>query len=869
MNEPRTRAPGKIITFYSYKGGTGRSMALANVAWILACSGRRVLMVDWDLEAPGLHRYFRPFLVDPDLCASEGVIDCMLDFAIEALTPATGSKHEVDWVSQHFDMYRYVVSLEWDFPEGATLDIFPAGKQSPMYSTNVNSFDWRNFYDRLGGGAFLEKVCEQMRAEYDFVLIDSRTGVSDTAGICTVQMPDALVACFTVNNQGVDGTAAVVADVFRQRINRPIAIYPVPMRLENAENDKLVSRIAYAMDQFGQFPLKQHIGSLSRQQYWRNVAVPYVPFYAYEEVLAAFVDLPGDGRSVFASMFECASVLAGSSLPDPALPDTDVRSRVRALYSGTPTPVATLPITIVQLDRIYRALPEQDKHVARQICVRLVRVGSAVVGGADTLGQIMLSELGENEARVLADLSASGAIALETNRVLGQDVAEFTDERILRDWALLGEWIAQDRAFLELLEPIRLLHRRWIEGGEGDEILFGRNLIRLIGGRMEGLRNNLTLRENQFIERCISRARVKAHGRRLRIAIASAATVLFMVMVVLVVYLIGERTVRSWNALLSAGSLAIDDGRYRDALMVSDTILRNESDSGIAFLLRGRAYAGLGMFDSALVVYTEAVRLMPDSARAYAGRGIARFTLYMKDDSIRLLQSANLDLLTAIRLDTGSRVAHLYHAMCQIWLDSALNARVELEDLRQRPQSSAVDTIVTLRAQRLLCGLDSAQGKQLQPFQAFRFLPTVVKVRTFGTNVAEMLNRVRAILPRMQVVVLERDSGQVRKRSIQGIVPEGNTSLSDRSVEMGDSVVRCYHPEDLPQAKWICWQFNRVLKVPGTMLTTPFEYLGQVNPGLIDVWLPQISKIPRQNKVPNRHTPSSSGRVITHRDAAY
>jgi len=34
---------GQIITFYSYKGGTGRTMALANVAWILATNGKRVL----------------------------------------------------------------------------------------------------------------------------------------------------------------------------------------------------------------------------------------------------------------------------------------------------------------------------------------------------------------------------------------------------------------------------------------------------------------------------------------------------------------------------------------------------------------------------------------------------------------------------------------------------------------------------------------------------------------------------------------------------------------------------------------------------------------------------------------------------------
>ena len=70
-------APGKIVTFYSYKGGTGRTMALANVGWILAASGHRVLLVDWDLEAPGLHRYLHPLLIDPELRASNGLINMM------------------------------------------------------------------------------------------------------------------------------------------------------------------------------------------------------------------------------------------------------------------------------------------------------------------------------------------------------------------------------------------------------------------------------------------------------------------------------------------------------------------------------------------------------------------------------------------------------------------------------------------------------------------------------------------------------------------------------------------------------------------------------------------------------------------------
>ena len=42
-------------------------MALANVAWILALHGSRVLVIDWDLEAPGIHRYFHPFIEDKEL----------------------------------------------------------------------------------------------------------------------------------------------------------------------------------------------------------------------------------------------------------------------------------------------------------------------------------------------------------------------------------------------------------------------------------------------------------------------------------------------------------------------------------------------------------------------------------------------------------------------------------------------------------------------------------------------------------------------------------------------------------------------------------------------------------------------------------
>ena len=96
----------------------------------------------------------------------------------------------------------------------------------------MNSFDWRNFYERLGGSNFLEAVKKKMKEEYDYIFIDSRTGVSDTSGICTVQMPDILVVCFTLEYQSIQGLPAVAASIREQRGADGLSIFPVPMRIK-------------------------------------------------------------------------------------------------------------------------------------------------------------------------------------------------------------------------------------------------------------------------------------------------------------------------------------------------------------------------------------------------------------------------------------------------------------------------------------------------------------------------------------------------------------------------------------------------------------------------------------------------------------
>src|ERR1700720_3848606 len=52
---PKVGAVMQTITFYSYNGGTGRTLAVANAAKHLVRLGQKVFAIDLDLEAPGLH----------------------------------------------------------------------------------------------------------------------------------------------------------------------------------------------------------------------------------------------------------------------------------------------------------------------------------------------------------------------------------------------------------------------------------------------------------------------------------------------------------------------------------------------------------------------------------------------------------------------------------------------------------------------------------------------------------------------------------------------------------------------------------------------------------------------------------------------
>lgn len=278
---------GQVVTFYSYKGGTGRTMALANVAWILASNGYRVLAIDWDLESPGLHRFFQPFL-DPRLLAStSGVVDMINRYEWESSKPEWDPAHVGDYAA----VRQHSFSLKWEhFPPGGTLDFLSAGRQSPVYEGVLSNINWDDFYqDGDGdGGRFFDALRADMKARYDFTLIDSRTGNSDIAGICTNHLPDVLVDCFTFSGQGIEGAARLARHLHS---SRDIRVLPVPMRVDPAEKHKADIGRTVAMREFAELP--SGLDPAQRRAYWHGVEVPYQAYYAYEETLATFGDTPG------------------------------------------------------------------------------------------------------------------------------------------------------------------------------------------------------------------------------------------------------------------------------------------------------------------------------------------------------------------------------------------------------------------------------------------------------------------------------------------------------------------------------------------------------------------------------------------------
>ncbi|PYS25293.1 MAG: hypothetical protein DMF72_02115 [Acidobacteria bacterium] len=280
----------RVITFYSYKGGVGRSMAMANIAMLLARDYKlNVLTVDWDLEAPGLHRYFDI----RDEALGKGVIDYLDNYKQLVGTPKTGLKPEDLLIKG----YAHTI---FEIDGGGSLKLIGAGSQNTKseYINKVRSFDWEDFYRGWNGAQVIEGLRHEFLEMADVTLIDSRTGITDVGGVCTVQLPDIVVFVFVFNNQNLAGIEQIAAELSDpnnptlKAIHRTPELLFLPCRKELSELGRLREWEVSAANKFRKFCDTPKIRELYRdaETYLRKTSVPYVPYFAYGEELAADSD---------------------------------------------------------------------------------------------------------------------------------------------------------------------------------------------------------------------------------------------------------------------------------------------------------------------------------------------------------------------------------------------------------------------------------------------------------------------------------------------------------------------------------------------------------------------------------------------------
>jgi len=208
------------VVFFSIKGGVGRSTALAATAWHLAQSGKRVLVLDLDLESPGLSSALLPTERQPTYGIADWLVEDLVDNAAAVFDDMIASS-----ILSH-DGEIFVVPAHGVEPGEYLAKLGRAWM--PKLQADGRREPWSARLLRL-----LEAL--EARIQPDVVLIDSRSGLDEIASACVTDMGARLILLFALEgDQTWNGyrmlfeqwRRAGVAEAIRERLQIVGAIVP-------------------------------------------------------------------------------------------------------------------------------------------------------------------------------------------------------------------------------------------------------------------------------------------------------------------------------------------------------------------------------------------------------------------------------------------------------------------------------------------------------------------------------------------------------------------------------------------------------------------------------------------------------------------
>jgi hypothetical protein len=275
-------------------------MALANVAQWLALRGAQVVVIDWDLEAPGIEQFFYQSKRDLDrVRALPGLIDLLatyrknFDRAARA-NPDTDSTEIFTDVVSEIALRDYLhlayAPAQTEGRSGGLL-LLTAGRKTSEdlaeYGEAVQDFDWEEFFRAYEGEPFLDWLRRILVEMASVVFVDSRTGITEIGGICTRHLADVVVAFCAPNLQNLNGTVLMGrsfrrSEILEARNGKPDVVL-VPSRVESAELENR-NRFKEMFQEAGAQFLPPIFETLGRS-FW-DLQIPYVARFSYGEALA-------------------------------------------------------------------------------------------------------------------------------------------------------------------------------------------------------------------------------------------------------------------------------------------------------------------------------------------------------------------------------------------------------------------------------------------------------------------------------------------------------------------------------------------------------------------------------------------------------
>jgi formylglycine-generating enzyme required for sulfatase activity len=371
-----------IITFYSFKGGVGRSMALANVAELFYRRGLRVLMVDFDLEAPGLERYFNADDVaspPEQVLRARGMVDLLNSYQeMWALSPEPqsgfGVGASIEGPISMEPLERFVATIYTNTEDDSWLRLLPAGDRTDFskYAARVVGFNWDKFFSDYEGERFFDWFRGQTEAVADVVLIDSRTGVTEMGGVCTHQLADVVVSFVATNELCLQGTAMMASSLSQKALiaarGRELDLVFVPSRVETFVPERLDKFEVLFNEALSNYLTKKLPFEKSA---FIDLQIPYTADQSYLEDVAVHGGESPSNTYLIAAFERISLGLArlapkGSRLREAYLPGSDVDRRPATRQPWRqPTTGAMTHDPVVFISSTFDDLKEHREQVAK------------------------------------------------------------------------------------------------------------------------------------------------------------------------------------------------------------------------------------------------------------------------------------------------------------------------------------------------------------------------------------------------------------------------------------------------------------------------------------------------------------------------